>query len=816
MDLTQIVLKAKRTYSDVSKNEKNLIFLEMILTKEIEEVDGRIKVLGKDLLWKNVEKMPEMEAKGVRGFRRCTALCFAEKIDPGLSGIISSLKNFENLFGSIPELVFDRVFVGAGCAENTQIPEECSVVDEMLCLQAQSLLFCLMKSPPAPVTRTSNTLALIKMFYDCKKEPETLLDPMELRAICYMIQAYSGYSKINSKLQPASSKLIGYVDIFLSMFAKLKAADTIDFFKNTFRKMLRCETLLRETIMFQFLPTKLLGLCEKMKAAVVLPIKYRADTIIEILKKVNLHWKTAYHLYKPFEDIFLKIYREMNQRDCKIFFAKIRQRATNNVHRMSKRPPVTLHFNNFSIPPPEKIPQVPQIIKSSFKISPEKHMSPIKMSPEKPMPQIKMSSFKMSPEKPMSPMKMSPKNPLSPMKMSPEKPMTPIKMSPEKPMSPMKASPEKPMPPIKMSPIKMSPIKMSPEKPMSPMKMSPTLMEALSIYKYEFLILSKSFVTNTFNSGMNNKIKASMRLIVPSNLPISNVKSNLQYRHPIHIKGPRYEDINENKMVKFLGYGKDRALAEDKLTDYWMRYAILGYTPLDSDIADEAYIVHLWGVNLERADTADAKYVMEGGEVNVMRYYELMRSMFLQLIAAVDEVRKQTKKNVILRITKIGLGVWLGRAELVYDEIYYLYRQSLAEMTQKRNWLAIYHPDFNTNSPNESRTIKFMKGGEVPRSAAPELQHPANVSADPFGPPGTLAGTDSVLVIVNAWDDRSFIGNGGSEDNSLDGWIVSGSSMSFSTNYLGNSLGSNFINACYLHNAFFNPQLYEEKNIILC
>ena len=780
MDLTQIVLKAKRTYSDASKNEKNLIFMEMILTKEIEEVDGRIKVLGKDLLWKNVEKMPEMEAKGVRGLRRCTALCFAETINPGLSGIISSLKKFEDLFGSIPELVFDRVFMGSGCAENTQIPEECIVVDEMLCMQAQALLFCLLKSPPAPVTRTSNTLALIKMYYDCKKEANP--DPLELRSICYMIQAYSGHSKINSKA--ASSKLIGYVDIFLSMFAKLKAADAIDFFKNTFRKMLRCESLLRETKMFEFLPTKLLSLCEKMKAAIGLPVKYRADAIIEVLTKVNQHWKTAYHLYKPFEDIFLKIYREMNQSDCKKFFAKIRHRATNNVHRMSKKPPVAIHFKNFPIP---------QI------------NMPLVETPEKKLPQMNKVSFgKTSPEKTMAQFKASPEKTMAQFKASPEKTMAQHKASPEKTMAQPKVSPEKkPQRPQKLPQVRIL------DKP-------PTLDEVLSIYKYEFLNLNKNFVANTYNSGMGNKIRASMRLIVPANLNLDNVRSNLQYRHPIHIKGPRYEDINENKMVKFLGYGKDRALAEDKLTDYRMRYAILGYTPLDSDIADEAYIVHLWGVNLERADTEDAKFVIENGQVNVMRYYELMRSMFLQLIAAVDEVRKQTNKNVILRITKIGLGVWLGPAALVYDEIYYLYRQSLAEMTSKRNWLTIYHPDFNANSPNKSRTMKFMNGGELPGSAAPELQHPANVSADPFGPPGTLAGTDSVLVIVNAWDDRSFIGNGGSEDNSLDGWIVSGSSMSFSTNYLGNSLGSNFINACYLHNAFFNPQLFEDKSIIFC
>ena len=54
---------------------------------------------------------------------------------------------------------------------------------------------------------------------------------------------------------------------------------------------------------------------------------------------------------------------------------------------------------------------------------------------------------------------------------------------------------------------------------------------------------------------------------------------------------------------------------------------------------------------------------------------------------------------------------------------------------------------------------------------------------------------------VNAWDSHSFIGNGGSQDASIDGWFVSG-------------LGQNnkIENASYLHNIVL---FSEYKNKIL-
>eukprot|EP00951_Prasinocladus_malaysianus_P050416 scaffold680265_cov62-Prasinocladus_malaysianus.AAC.1 len=60
-----------------------------------------------------------------------------------------------------------------------------------------------------------------------------------------------------------------------------------------------------------------------------------------------------------------------------------------------------------------------------------------------------------------------------------------------------------------------------------------------------------------------------------------------------------------------------------------------------------------------------------------------------------------------------------------------------------------------------------------------------------------------MFAVVNAWDSHSLIGNGGSQDASVDGWLVSG-------------CGANkaFRNTSYLHNTAYNPELLDPQNWI--
>lgn len=62
-----------------------------------------------------------------------------------------------------------------------------------------------------------------------------------------------------------------------------------------------------------------------------------------------------------------------------------------------------------------------------------------------------------------------------------------------------------------------------------------------------------------------------------------------------------------------------------------------------------------------------------------------------------------------------------------------------------------------------------------------------------------LEATNAALeatILVNAWDDVSFVGNGGARDPTIDGFLVAGGGP-----------GAALVNCSYLHNAFFVPEL---------
>ena len=57
--------------------------------------------------------------------------------------------------------------------------------------------------------------------------------------------------------------------------------------------------------------------------------------------------------------------------------------------------------------------------------------------------------------------------------------------------------------------------------------------------------------------------------------------------------------------------------------------------------------------------------------------------------------------------------------------------------------------------------------------------------------------------IINAWDSRSWIGNGGSKDSTIDGMLISGAGAA-----------TKLPNTSYLHNPFFTPTLLQSDHWI--
>jgi len=305
-------------------------------------------------------------------------------------------------------------------------------------------------------------------------------------------------------------------------------------------------------------------------------------------------------------------------------------------------------------------------------------------------------------------------------------------------------------------------------------------------------------------------MRSSASLIVVPGFTSDRIKTHLQYRKPVQIKGSSISEyVDVLKMRDVLKYGK--AENEKRELDPKLRYGILAHTLLQHDsIAKDFWVLHTWGVNLESLRTTDAKYVVPKGVFHIERYRELLEIMFSIVKAGANALHKKTNKPVVLRITGLGLGEWLRVATALKKdlEVKEMYKQMLHELA--RDWLHIRHPDYPTIQT-------LAPAGKDWRVV--EKNH------DPFGDYPTRSGTTiiepypegAVVLIVNAWDDGSFIGNGGRKDNSLDGWMVAGGSIgSFSSMALrrlgGVKLGGNAVNASFLHNVFFNPLLLDEKN----
>jgi len=369
----------------------------------------------------------------------------------------------------------------------------------------------------------------------------------------------------------------------------------------------------------------------------------------------------------------------------------------------------------------------------------------------------------------------------------------------------------------------------SPKKPKK--SKAASLDEMLAIYHFEYLGDNTDYVKGVYKATrLRNKIRQSMRLIVPPDWlkHPEAVKEHLQYRHPIHINGPRYKAIDEEAMQQALGYTRQEAERRHPPpedlggSDATLRYGVLGWTPLmQGMLHKEMWVLHTWGVNLESPLTTDGRYVLAArGKHFLARYAELTQRMVDIISAAAIEVRRQSgQQRVVVRVTGLGLGAWLAaishEAELV-AKVSQLYTDKLLSLAALHPWLQVRHPHY----PDEVTWVSVTGFPDTGWDTEGEVNH------DPFGEFEKRAITtmkvpypaDAAHLIVNAWDDASLIGNAGSLDPTLDGWMVAGGHSAHHPSMITVPatqqknvfrLGGNASNASYLHNVPFAPELLD-------
>ncbi len=335
------------------------------------------------------------------------------------------------------------------------------------------------------------------------------------------------------------------------------------------------------------------------------------------------------------------------------------------------------------------------------------------------------------------------------------------------------------------------------------------LRELLSLYKYPFLGSATEYVSGLAKSSLTD-ITSKTRLVVSSQLNIKDVQDHLKYRYLVYFGTPAMQEkLNLSKMKKLLGY-EYSDVEQHRPLDAKVRYGILGWSPLRESLhrpVPEAWFLHTWGVNMNEEDV-DKLYVNK----DMNKYYQLLTMMFRVLEQSTLYVHNKTKKPVLLRVPGLGFGAWATQLTEMNqkDKVMKEFQDRLLQMHHRhKEWLQIRHPLFPTH-----QTLGTIGG----KWEIVELNH------DPFGDNPDRKETTilkkiptgSTTVIVNAWDNGSLIGNGGSLDNTLDGLTVAGGSEGFHSSELDPSqtLGFQAQNGSVLHNLVFNPKLLNPKKWI--
>lgn len=308
------------------------------------------------------------------------------------------------------------------------------------------------------------------------------------------------------------------------------------------------------------------------------------------------------------------------------------------------------------------------------------------------------------------------------------------------------------------------------------------LEEMLSIYTYPFLSdASKEACVLAIKKHLPEKT-----FLIRSNPKASDaeIKTSLLYRYPVYYGKPIYSAFKSEEVERIMGI----SLGGVRLFPN-ARYGICGPLATTAKEVGPLWALHVWGVNLESPDTQDYKTF---GLHGMPWYRGRCNELYNTVVKAGAEVCRRTGALVQIRIPMIGQGQFLKMAGEHENECRMVHMISLHHAWKKHrvNGLSLVICDYSDVMPSEFR-----------EQLASQRETTAYVSVekDLFdvkkGPHTTL--------LVNAWDPLSFIGNGGLNDSTLDGFFVAGFGP-----------GEKLPNSAYTHNPYISHHLIDPSNWI--
>ena len=195
-------------------------------------------------------------------------------------------------------------------------------------------------------------------------------------------------------------------------------------------------------------------------------------------------------------------------------------------------------------------------------------------------------------------------------------------------------------------------------------------------------------------------------------------------------------------------------------------------------------IVHGYGINFESKTTSDYKtFVTASGELDLDAVTDELYNRMTLWLGTVDHMFPYSGAH--MRMPIIGLGAFASALDVnVQRELSEIWCEELSIAASKYPNITVEVCDFGCQLGEMSPPIVYSRGGDL-----------FKCTHQKDGDDNYIVG-NKPLVLLNAWDNMSLIGNGGSRDPTIDGFMVSGS-------------GPNkfFKNTSYLHNPMFNPDM---------
>jgi hypothetical protein len=268
------------------------------------------------------------------------------------------------------------------------------------------------------------------------------------------------------------------------------------------------------------------------------------------------------------------------------------------------------------------------------------------------------------------------------------------------------------------------------------------------------------------------------RVVAPHQLSVRAVQRSLMYRYPVYFGRPQRDLYDISELRRVLDYTPELAPSST-------RYAVVGQAFIGRR---EIRVAHTWGVNLETQDTADYKAMVQRGRITQRGAYR--HAVRTSIRAAVlGCVMSHTRKNTVIRMPALGLGVFMNA---VQPEERLFAAQTFVDAVHSA-WLKL--PDRQHVRIELALHTALPEGVEWPDDVVQDTAAPWN---NLFHIRSQHWRRNTMVCMVNAWDNAAFIGNGMTRDHTIDGWLVA-----------GHGPGAAIANTSYLHNVFMSPQMLD-------